>query len=92
MHVLDDTYSITICKNDYEINQVHCLSIEEEEVKEVKEEEVKEEVEEEVKEEALEEEVEEALEEQVEEALEEVKERINSDEFVKLDKTNCIDF
>ena len=85
MHVLDDTYSITICKNDYEINKVHCLSIEEE-VEEVKEEALEEEVEE------VKEQLEEQVEEQVEEALEEVKERINSDEFVKLDKTNCIDF
>ena len=76
MRVLDDTYSITICKNDYEIKQSDHVSIDEE-VKELEEELL-----EEVKE----------LEEVVLEGVKELEDRINSDEFVKLDKTHCIDF
>ena len=101
MHVLDDTYSITIYNNDYELKKQEEEVLEKEiqdteikelekEIKELEEEVLEEEV---IKEEQVEE-VEEVLEEQVEEVQDtEIKEleedRINSDEFVKLD---TIDF
>jgi hypothetical protein len=93
MHVLDDTYSITIYNDDYGITKQEVLEKEVLEKEVVLEEVLEEEVlEEEIKEEEIKEE-EEVLEEE-KEVLEEEKEvleedRINSDEFVKLD---TIDF
>lgn len=81
MHVLDDTYSIIICTNHYEIKKQEQAS----EIKEL-EEEIKE-LELEVQDAEIKELELEVLEEKV---LEE--DRINSDEFVKLDNTHCIDF
>ena len=84
MHVLDDTYSITVYKDDYEITKID-KDVLQEEHQELKEEELKEE---ELKEEELKEEHQELKEEE----LKEEEERINSDEFVKLDNVHCIDF
>jgi hypothetical protein len=127
MLVLDDTYSITIYKDDYEIKKHDILdsstdkqeaAVAEEEEAAVAEEEAAEEAAEEEEEAAAEEEeaaaeeeeaaAEEAEEEEAEEAEEEeaaeeeaeeaaaeqkvLEDRINSDEFVKLDYTHYIDF
>jgi hypothetical protein len=80
MHVLDDTYSITIYNDDYGITK---QDVKEEVLEEVQDAEIKvlEEVEEEVQDAEIKE---------LEEVLKE--DRINSDEFVKLDNTHCIDF
>jgi hypothetical protein len=86
MHVLDDTYSITMYKDDYGIKkQVPETDIKVENELVVENEEVEE------NELVVEnEEVENVVLEVEEEEI--VEDRINSDEFVKLDKTNCIDF
>jgi hypothetical protein len=101
MHVLDDSYSITIYNDDYGITKQE-QEIKEEVLEEVQDAEIKElqEVQDaEIKE--LEEvqdaeikELEEVQDSEIKELEEEVLEddRINSDEFVKLDNTHCIDF